>query len=279
MILILTLYLMFSSSTVQSKSWIEMTYPEREEVLSKMTFEQLEQRYQELQERRRKALENLDLPGLSEDEKIEIEALTVERNYRLAEKERIEQAKKEKQEQDRIKQEQDRIKQEQERIEQEQKEQQALREKLEKEILKILPQKTDKWIENRIKELVEKKYWYVPQEVGKTGPKITQEEEIELDLLYNERNTRGKKAEERRKQEYIKRRAERIKTFPLEIQKTIKEGKVQLGMTKEQVIFSWGKPERINRSVGSWGVHEQWVYGSSYLYFQNDILTSWQDSR
>lgn len=59
----------------------------------------------------------------------------------------------------------------------------------------------------------------------------------------------------------------------------ISAGKISLGMTKEQVIASWGKPDDINRSVGSWGVHEQWVYGNpyrNYLYFENGILTSWQ---
>ncbi len=53
--------------------------------------------------------------------------------------------------------------------------------------------------------------------------------------------------------------------------------KVILGMTKEQVIASWGRPNDINRSVGSWGVHEQWVYDNKYLYFEDGVLTSFQD--
>jgi len=60
--------------------------------------------------------------------------------------------------------------------------------------------------------------------------------------------------------------------------KLVDEGKIQLGMTKEMVEDSWGKPDDINRSVGSWGVHEQWIYSSgTYLYFENSKLTSWQD--
>jgi hypothetical protein len=47
-------------------------------------------------------------------------------------------------------------------------------------------------------------------------------------------------------------------------------------MTNEQVKLSWGEPDRINRSVGSWGVSEQWVYQDRYLYFKNGILTSYQ---
>ena len=61
----------------------------------------------------------------------------------------------------------------------------------------------------------------------------------------------------------------------------IKKHSIVMGMTKEQVKLSWGLPIDINRSVGSWGVHEQWVYGGrysrKYLYFENGKLTSWQD--
>lgn len=54
-------------------------------------------------------------------------------------------------------------------------------------------------------------------------------------------------------------------------------GEIFLGMTDKMAKESWGAPDDINRSVGSWGVHEQWVYGDTYLYFENGILTSWQD--
>jgi hypothetical protein len=60
---------------------------------------------------------------------------------------------------------------------------------------------------------------------------------------------------------------------------TIAEKKVQIGMTSNQVISSWGKPEKNNRTVGSWGTHEQWVYGNTYLYFENGIFTSFQDEK
>jgi hypothetical protein len=55
--------------------------------------------------------------------------------------------------------------------------------------------------------------------------------------------------------------------------------KVLLGMSREQVETSWGKPQRIHRDVGSWGIKEQWIYGGTYLYFDNDLLTSYQDSK
>lgn len=85
-------------------------------------------------------------------------------------------------------------------------------------------------------------------------------------------------AEHQRKKEIEKRQREnRIKSFPADIQNCIKNKQVQIGMTEEQVILSWGRPKRINESVGRWGRHEQWVYSdSTYIYFENGILTSWQ---
>jgi hypothetical protein len=61
---------------------------------------------------------------------------------------------------------------------------------------------------------------------------------------------------------------------------TIAERKVQIGMTEDQATAAWGRPDDINRSVGKWGVHEQWVYGEygrCYLYFENGVMTSFQN--
>jgi hypothetical protein len=56
---------------------------------------------------------------------------------------------------------------------------------------------------------------------------------------------------------------------------------VSIGMTKQDVLASsWGKPERINATHTSRGTREQWVYGSgSYLYFEDDVLTTVQTGR
>ena len=62
-----------------------------------------------------------------------------------------------------------------------------------------------------------------------------------------------------------------------EIWDLIAEGKVRIGMSKEACQLSWGKPKKINKTTGSYGVHEQWVYDSSYLYFENGKLTSIQN--
>lgn len=56
---------------------------------------------------------------------------------------------------------------------------------------------------------------------------------------------------------------------------------VGLGFTKSQILKNFGEPKNINRTVGTWGVHEQWVYSAYpntlYIYFENGIVTSWQD--
>lgn len=54
-------------------------------------------------------------------------------------------------------------------------------------------------------------------------------------------------------------------------------GNILLGMTKDQVLASVGHAEKISRSGGSWGIHEQWVYYGFYVYFENGKVASWQD--
>lgn len=56
---------------------------------------------------------------------------------------------------------------------------------------------------------------------------------------------------------------------------------VYLGMSSEEAGGVWGKPDNINRTTGTWGVHEQWIYGQrqTYLYFENSKLTSWQEHK
>lgn len=78
---------------------------------------------------------------------------------------------------------------------------------------------------------------------------------------------------------YVSDPAPRIAKWGKRVLTAIKENKVFIGMSKEQVRASWGVPDDINRTVGPWGIHEQWIYGNNgtYLYFENDKLTSWQD--
>lgn len=74
-----------------------------------------------------------------------------------------------------------------------------------------------------------------------------------------------KAAVEAKKQESIQRAAKR------------KEG-VSVGMSAQDALdSSWGKPRKINRTIHADFVQEQWVYGGSYLYFENGVLTSIQN--
>ena len=91
----------------------------------------------------------------------------------------------------------------------------------------------------------------------------------------------------REKKEYktIKKKVNKAKILaeipsdtPPVITTLIRSNKVTIGMSTKHVILSWGKPRNINRSIGKWGVHEQWVYPNRYLYFENGILTSLQTS-
>jgi hypothetical protein len=54
--------------------------------------------------------------------------------------------------------------------------------------------------------------------------------------------------------------------------------RIVLGMTASEVESMLGAPDKKNRSVYASGTQEQWVYGSSYVYLQQDKVTSWQES-
>lgn len=67
-------------------------------------------------------------------------------------------------------------------------------------------------------------------------------------------------------------------TWSHEACQIIAAGKVTVGMDEEQAKAAWGTPDDINRTTTAAGTREQWVYGySSYLYFDNGVLTSIQN--
>lgn len=52
---------------------------------------------------------------------------------------------------------------------------------------------------------------------------------------------------------------------------------VKIGMSEYLLIFSKGKPTRINKTTGRWGVKKQYVYGiRNYIYVENGIVTAIQ---
>ena len=109
------------------------------------------------------------------------------------------------------------------------------------------------------------------------------ESEAETERMLEENARIAKEAIAKRKQELENAKAQRKKALITKYGQTvgmrILKREIWLGMTDAMARDSWGSPSDINRSVGSWGVHEQWVYNryDAYLYFENGKLNSWQD--
>jgi hypothetical protein len=93
---------------------------------------------------------------------------------------------------------------------------------------------------------------------------------------------------ERKKEKEIVKRERRIQInkeekkyfsdkYEAEVFNKLEQGKYWLGMTDEIARFSLGNPKDVNRSTGSYSVHEQWVYSSNYFYFENGVVTSYQN--
>jgi hypothetical protein len=101
--------------------------------------------------------------------------------------------------------------------------------------------------------------------------KVKKQEQKELKRLEYENKLKLKKAE------YAKLEKDYIKKYGQKTYNKLKEGYYWTGMNREMATISLGSPKDINRTVGSWGVHEQWVYDNIYLYFENGKLTSYQN--
>ncbi len=52
-------------------------------------------------------------------------------------------------------------------------------------------------------------------------------------------------------------------------------GKIWKGMNAEMVKDSWGNAERINRSISGNIIKEEWIFKSTWLYFENNTLIDW----
>ena len=80
------------------------------------------------------------------------------------------------------------------------------------------------------------------------------------------------------------------------IKQAILDGEVVLGMTKEQVLASRGRPLHISKTTDVRGTDEQWIYVGvranermqlskkeykldrkyAYIYFENGLVSTWQ---
>lgn len=82
-----------------------------------------------------------------------------------------------------------------------------------------------------------------------------------------------------KEEQIAKRKSYLIEKYGSRVANQILNREIWIGMTYKMAIESLGDPDDINSTVGSWGVHQQWVYSDMdfYLYFKNGKLTSWQD--
>jgi len=114
-------------------------------------------------------------------------------------------------------------------------------------------------------------------------------EEKRIEIKSSERRRRwdsiDKKREirnaEREKEILAKKKLEEkeiLGKYGKEIFTKLKKGMYWIGMNKEQLTFSLGWPDDINRSVGSWGTNEQFIYNENlYIYLENGKVTSYQN--
>lgn len=63
-----------------------------------------------------------------------------------------------------------------------------------------------------------------------------------------------------------------VKKYGLTMMKLVFDRKIKVGMPEKLLIYSWGKPEKINRS--SYGP-DQYVYGNQYVYVKDGKITAW----
>ncbi|MFN8153784.1 MAG: hypothetical protein U0Y08_05790 [Bacteroidia bacterium] len=97
---------------------------------------------------------------------------------------------------------------------------------------------------------------------------------------------KAKEEEERKKLAMVNEKSKEVRKekiiaeYGAQVYYRLEKGEYWIGMSDELAIISLGYPAKKNRTVGSWGVHEQWIYEKGnrlYLYFENGILTSYQN--
>ena len=52
-------------------------------------------------------------------------------------------------------------------------------------------------------------------------------------------------------------------------------GKIWKGMNSEMARDSWGAAEKVNRVINGNVIREEWIYRSTWLYFENNTLLNW----
>ena len=85
------------------------------------------------------------------------------------------------------------------------------------------------------------------------------------------------KREKETKQYFVNQKKRMIAKYGKYWGKLVADGQLEIGMTKQMCRDSWGEPESINRTSTRYGNHEQWVYTTIYVYFDNGKISAIQD--
>jgi hypothetical protein len=112
--------------------------------------------------------------------------------------------------------------------------------------------------------------------------------EYQLAKISYELNKGSLEEIEKTREKYLKIRDKLLKEKKLKdkflakkilIEAAIDAHKPCIGMDILDAERALGKPNEINRTTGSWGIHEQWVYRDKnmYVYFENGEITTWQN--
>ena len=120
----------------------------------------------------------------------------------------------------------------------------------------------------------ETKYCFWPQDKGH------EEERLPLYLgkfIDPEQQAYIEKKENETKQYFANQKKRMIAKYGKYWGKLVADGQLEIGMTKQMCRDSWGEPENINRTSTRYGNHEQWVYSTIYVYFDNGKISAIQD--
>jgi hypothetical protein len=77
--------------------------------------------------------------------------------------------------------------------------------------------------------------------------------------------------------EKAKRQAKRDAIREAEMQARRDAIKLRIGAGESSMLFKYGRPEKVNRTVSAAGVHKQIIYPDLTIYTEDGIVTSWQD--
>ena len=73
-------------------------------------------------------------------------------------------------------------------------------------------------------------------------------------------------------------KAEAVETAKREAQ-MVKDHRIWVGMTVEQLRKSVGKPSHVNSTTTAEGKREQWVFGGGYVYVEGGVVTAYQTTK